>query len=120
MASESMLRQSTYLRRGGCNVFKEGKSNSLPLSIWTEDDIWAYIRKYNVPIADIYGKGASRTGCAMCGYGCTHKNDNRFKLLYELYPKMYLMCMSYQNNGYTYRQALNMIGIILPDQELSF
>lgn len=120
MASESMLRQSTYIRRGGCNVFKEGKSDSLPLSIWTEDDIWAYIRKYDVPIADIYHKGAGRTGCMACGYGCTRKGDNRFNLLYELYPKVYQMCMSYSNNGFTYRQALNAVGVILPDQELMF
>ena len=47
MASESILRQQSYLIQGGCNVFGEngGKSKSLPLSIWLEEDIWDYIRE---------------------------------------------------------------------------
>lgn len=124
MASESLLRETTYIRQGGCNVFSEsgrGKNESLPLSIWTEDDIWAYTKRRNLKIADIYYKGAKRTGCMFCGYGCQFKDDNRLELCYNLYPKMYNHFMGYLNNGVTYREALRKVlavnGLYLPDKK---
>lgn len=130
MACESDQRQTTYIKQGGCNVFGEGgkKTKSLPLSIWLEDDIWAYIKQRNLKIADIYYKGAKRTGCMFCLYGAHFKDDNRLDLCYKLYPKMYKMFMSYTNNGVEYREAarkvLSVCGKTLPDEnkqlELNF
>lgn len=122
MASESQLREKDYIRHGGCNVFAEGGRNkSQPLSIWTDDDVWAYIRKYNVPIAEIYHKGAKRTGCVGCGFGAHNPGDGRFTLLRDQYPKAYAMVMSYTNNGETFREALRkalaVTGKTLPDEE---
>lgn len=120
MASESLMREKMYIRQGGCNSFKGGRIKSLPLSIWLEDDIWAYIKKRNLKIADIYYKGAKRTGCMFCGYGCQFKDDNRLKLCYKLYPKWYNYFMNYTNNGVTYREALREVlavnGLELPDE----
>lgn len=121
MASESKLREKTYIRRGGCNVWGEN-ANSHPLSIWTDDDIWQFIRENNIKIADIYNKGAQRTGCAACGFGCQFKNDTRLQLLYDLYPKYYEMVMNFANHGITYRQALRRMlsvnNLTLPDERL--
>lgn len=121
MASESLLRTNNYIKRGGCNVWGEN-ANSHPLSIWTDDDIWQFIRENNIKIADIYNKGAHRTGCAACGFGCQFKNDNRLQLLYDLYPKYYEMVMNFTNNGITYRYALRRMlsvnGLSLPDERL--
>lgn len=123
MASESILRETTYIRQGGCNVFGENgrKIKSLPLSIWLEDDIWDYINERKLNIAEIYKKGAKRTGCMFCGYGCQFKDDNRLKLCYELYPKWYNHFMSYTNNGVTYREAMRKVlsvnGLELPDEK---
>lgn len=123
MASESILRETTYIRQGACNTFGEngGKIKSLPLSIWLEEDIWKYIEKRNLKIADIYYKGAKRTGCTFCGYGCQFKDDNRLQMCYEMYPKMYEMFMNYTNNGITYREALRKVlavnGLELPDEK---
>lgn len=123
MASESLLRQTSYIRQGGCNVFGEKgkKTKSLPLSIWLEDDIWEYIKRRNLNIADIYQKGATRTGCMFCGYGCQFKDDNRLDLVYRLYPKWYNHFMNYTNNGVTYREALRSVlavnGLQLPDEK---
>lgn len=93
-----------------------------PISIWLEDDIWAYIKKYNIEISDIYHKGAKRTGCVGCGFGCQFKKDNRFDILYHNYPKYYEMIMNYTNNGHTYREAIRQIydiqGKTLPDELL--
>lgn len=121
MASESIMREKTYIRNGGCNVFSAGAPKSKPLSIWLEDDIWAYIKERNLKIADIYNKGAKGTGCMFCGYGCQFKDDNRLELCYKLYPKMYNTFMNYTNNGTTYRQALRKVlavnRLTLPDEE---
>lgn len=121
MASESLLREKTYIRRNGCNVFGEN-ANSHPLSIWTDEDIWMFIQEHNIKIADIYNKGAQRTGCVACGFGCQFKHDNRLQLLYDTYPKYYNMIMNFRNNGITYRSALRkmlaMSGLLLPDEKL--
>lgn len=123
MAEESKMRENDYIRRGKCNSFGEngGKIKSLPLSIWMEQDIWDYIKDRNIAIADIYSKGATRTGCMFCGYGCQFKNDNRLKLVYDLYPKFYNLFMNYTNNGVTYREAMRKVlsvnGLYLPDEQ---
>lgn len=122
MASESNLRETAYIRNGGCNVFDSSKgAESNPLSIWTEEDIWAYIKLRNLEISEIYHKGATRTGCVGCGFGTQFADDTRFELLYNLYPKYYNMVMSYTNNGVTYREAvrkmLQICGEHLPDEQ---
>ncbi len=120
MASESSMRKSLYVRSGGCNILSGKRMVSNPLSIWTEQDIWNYIRDQKLPIADIYYKGAQRTGCMFCGYGCQFKNDNRLQLIYDLYPKMYQRFMGYTNNGVSYRvglrDVLSINGLSLPDE----
>lgn len=105
---------------GGCNTF-DGKVESMPLSIWLEKDIFDYIHQRNLDIADIYHKGAVRTGCMFCGYGCQIKGDNRLNLVQSLYPKFYQLFMNYKNNGVTYQEALEKVlqvnGLQLPNQE---
>jgi 3'-phosphoadenosine 5'-phosphosulfate sulfotransferase (PAPS reductase)/FAD synthetase len=120
MADESAMRAIHYRNRGGCNTF--GKvAKSLPISIWTERDIWDYIKMRNIPISEIYHKGAKRTGCMFCGFGCQFKNDNRFQLLIREEPKAYAHCMSLKNNGVSYREALRDVlsvnGLYLPDEQ---
>lgn len=57
----------------------------------------------------------------LCGYGCQIKDDNRLKLVMDLYPKAYQMFMNYTNNGITYREALRKVlavnGLELPDEK---
>lgn len=120
LASESKLREKTYIRRGGCNVFGYN-ANSQPLSIWNDEDIWQFIKQNNIQIADIYNKGAQRTGCVACGFGCQFNKDRRLSLLYNLYPKYYDMVMRFENSGVTYREALRKMlavnGLELPDEK---
>jgi 3'-phosphoadenosine 5'-phosphosulfate sulfotransferase (PAPS reductase)/FAD synthetase len=105
MAEESMLRQSMWLRRG-CNAFDGKRPISNPMSFWTEQDVLWYIKKYNLPIATVYGDivedgnklkttGCSRTGCIFCGFGChLEKHPSRFELLKETHPKQYDYCLN--------------------------
>lgn len=116
MAGESDLRKRQYIRRGGCNSFQNNHIASYPISIWTDADIWAYLRKFKVPYCELYDKGHTRTGCMFCGFGAHIEKISRFELLYDLHPKAYNVFMNYQNNGYTYREALRAIGVQLPDE----
>ena len=92
-ASESRLREITYLQNG-CNSFK-GKIQSRPMSIWNEDDIWAYIKKYNLKYATIYDKGQARTGCMFCMFG-THleKEPNKFQCMAKTHPTLWNYCIN--------------------------
>lgn len=116
-AEESRLRLQKYLKTG-CNDFDSKKIASYPLSIWTEMNIWEYIRKFEIPYSPIYNvPGVKQTGCMFCGYGCQEEKGcfNRFDILNYLHPKAYQSFMNYTNSGVTYREALEYIGIILPD-----
>lgn len=55
--------------------------------------------------------GCSRTGCVLCGFGChlEKEQDARFLKLKESHPKLYGLLDVIENNGYTYRQALEWI-----------
>ncbi|MDR3266276.1 MAG: phosphoadenosine phosphosulfate reductase family protein [Tannerella sp.] len=114
MAGESRLRLQKWLQHG-CNLFDTDKAASYPLSIWSESDIWAYIRKFNLPYRPIYDLGLRRTGCMFCGFGCHIKGDRRFYFLKETKPKIYEYFMQMQNNGVTYKEALQYLGIDFPD-----
>jgi 3'-phosphoadenosine 5'-phosphosulfate sulfotransferase (PAPS reductase)/FAD synthetase len=122
MACESVQRERLYINRGGCNVFRSNaKSDSQPMAIWLENDVWNYIRRFKLPIAEIYNKGLDRTGCFGCGFGSYRTEDERFKILLREYPKCYDMVMNYTNNGVTFREALRKAlavnGIYLPDEQ---
>ncbi|MDR0874154.1 MAG: phosphoadenosine phosphosulfate reductase family protein [Prevotellaceae bacterium] len=114
MASESRLRFQKWLKTG-CNSFETNLIASYPLSIWTENDIWAYIRRLNIPYCNIYDKDVARTGCMVCGFGCHIKGDRRFYFLKENNLKIYEHFMKMTNNGISYKEALQYCGIDFPD-----
>ena len=108
LASESRQRTLGYVQQGGCNFMKESGKNrprSLPIAIWKDEDVWAYIRDRHLSLPDIYDKGAERTGCMGCGFG-VHNQPDRFDLMRKLWPKWYDLIMSYENNGIRYGDAL--------------
>ena len=116
MAGESRLRAQQYVRRGGCNSFSETNTASYPLSIWTDGDIWNYIRTFNIPYCELYDNGHTRTGCMICGFGAQYETErSRFESLYRQHPKAYQIFMGYANNGVTYREALTKTGVKLPE-----
>ena len=37
-----------------------------PIVDWQDDDVWEYIRKYNLPYNPLYDRGYHRVGCIGC------------------------------------------------------
>lgn len=106
MASESKQRRSQWLLHG-CNGFDMKHPVSTPMSFWTEQDVLEYIRRYDLPIAPVYGEvvpaangcklcttGCDRTGCIFCGFGAHLDNDVRFIRLRETHPRQYDYCIN--------------------------
>lgn len=96
---ESQLRRTSWLKNG-CNFYGKDTWCCRPISLFTEEDIWAYIKKYNVPYSKAYGNYGdkwSRTGCICCGFGLSFEQKlsdmgikrSRFELLFDYYPNAY-------------------------------
>ena len=120
MASESRLREQQWIKHG-CNGFDMATPTSNPMSFWTEQDILQYIKKYEIPIASVYGDmvyandpeqmriedfgftddsalelkttGCERTGCIFCGFGAHREKESRFERLKKTHPRQYEYCI---------------------------
>lgn len=55
--------------------------------------------------------GCSRTGCVLCGFGCHLEKlgEGRFERLKVTHPGMYKLLDVIENNGITYREAIDWI-----------
>lgn len=106
MAHESKLRRQKWIKNG-CNAFNVKRPSSQPLSFWTEQDIYEYIVKYELPIASVYGEilrdpktdkyylsGVKRTGCIFCAFGAQCRGDRRFLDLKETHSRQYDYCIN--------------------------
>ena len=120
LAEESRVRKQGWIRHG-CNAFESKNPMSQPMSFWTEQDVLAYIVKYAVPIASVYGEivsmgddgnsypaldltghpqcnlkctGCQRTGCIFCAFGMhLEKGETRFQRLARTHPRQYEYCI---------------------------
>lgn len=124
MACESALRRSNWLKTG-CNAYEGENKHSMPLSFWMEEDVLAYIRENNLPIAKVYGEivedenghlkttGVQRTGCMFCMFGAhLEKSPNRFQRMKKTHPKQYEYCMkSTDEGGLGLGEVLDYIGV---------
>ena len=109
MASESRARAKNFLTRGF--LFEGAKRDYLrgapffhcqPLAIWTDDDIWAYIRRYDVPYAALYDltfvahdgttQRVKRNGCMFCATDIRY-TDNHLYVLRQTHPKAWRTAM---------------------------
>jgi 3'-phosphoadenosine 5'-phosphosulfate sulfotransferase (PAPS reductase)/FAD synthetase len=105
MASESSLRERQYMQRG-CNAFDESNPASMPMAIWTEQDVLQYIVDRGIEYAGCYGEivdnngvlactREDRTGCMFCMFGIQYDGTpNRFQRMERDYPKQYDYCIN--------------------------
>lgn len=107
LAEESNRRLTNYLTYG-CNAFNKKDPSSNPLSFWSEQDIWDYIKLYNLPYSKIYDMGYSRTGCMFCMFGVQNEcTPNRFQKMQITHPKMYDYCINNLGLG----EVMDYIGV---------
>ena len=78
------------------------------MSFWTDDDVWEYIHKYNIPYCKVYDMGYVRTGCIFCMFGVhLDPEPNRFQRLQKTHPKLWRYCMrSWDKGGLGMREVL--------------
>jgi len=112
MAAESRPRQTNFITRG--YLFKSYRPHlggetgdpfwhCNPLQIWTDDDIWAYIKRFNVPYSSLYDMGwtnqngqyhkIKRNGCMGCGTDLLYPN-NHMAMLRCTHPTQWMTFMS--------------------------
>lgn len=110
MAAESHTRMLNLSTRG--HIFassrphiKDGAFYHVsPIDLWTDDDVWAYIRKYKLPYSPLYDmtytasygtkQHIKRNGCIMCGTDIGFKN-NHLAVLRQTHPKAWRSCMEH-------------------------
>ncbi len=124
LADESVNRRLNWYKEG-CNSFKGKDSQSKPLSFWTDQDIYHYLKDNNIPYCPLYGDivenekgelvttGIERTGCIFCGFGAhLEKEPNRFQQLKKTHPKLWDYCMRpIEENGLGMREVCEFMKI---------
>lgn len=90
-ADEGGARQDYFSKFGENNMAAKHPSSN-PILIWTDEDIWNYIKRFDLPYASIYDKGVNRTGCIFCMFGIT-VDRNRFVNLKATHPQLWSYCM---------------------------
>lgn len=109
-ADESDIRADKFNEIGE-NDFTKKIPTSAPLSIWTDDDIWAYIRRYDLPYSKAYDMGYKRTGCMFCMFGIMGERD-RFLKLKATHPRQWEYCMrERESGGLGIKEVLDYMGI---------
>lgn len=105
MGSESYERSKIHK----CNVYDSKRPISMPMLHWNDNDVWEYIKKYNIRYSTAYDKGWKRTGCIFCMYGVhmEDQNNNRFHILKKEHPKLYDYCI----NKLGANEVLDFIGV---------
>lgn len=104
LASDSKEREISYLK-SGCNAYDNKEPKSTPLAFWTEQDVLECIRRYNIPLASVYGDivadadgrlcttGLRRTGCIFCAFGIhmdvRDGHLTRFEQLKTSHPRLW-------------------------------
>ena len=94
---ESDIRQDAWIEKGE-NRDDGDIPASNPLSIWSDDDVWDYIRSRGLPYADVYDRGYTRTGCAFCMFGIMG-DRTRFLKLKASHPDLWTYCMRPMDAG---------------------
>jgi 3'-phosphoadenosine 5'-phosphosulfate sulfotransferase (PAPS reductase)/FAD synthetase len=114
MSDESRLRQqlALYGNENGKKVYPFLRTG------WTEKDIWAYAKKYNIRFAECYYdsvvngvliKALDRSGCEYCNFGVHLDKNDKFERSRALAPKRYENMMKIENNGVTFQEAINLV-----------
>jgi phosphoadenosine phosphosulfate reductase len=75
------LRAAQSITRTNLQILEYDKNNGLikinPLADWSDGDLSAYIKTYNLPVNPLYGKGFKSIGCVPCTRAVKENEDIR-------------------------------------------
>lgn len=76
------LRREQSVTRAGLEVVERDDAHGgilkiNPLAAWTLDDVWAYVRRKNIPYNRLYDAGYASIGCAPCTRAIAPGEDPR-------------------------------------------
>jgi phosphoadenosine phosphosulfate reductase len=85
-AAESARRARTwkplsYFRNSAGRIIK---TLAAPILNWTDDEVWPYIRKHDVPYCPLYDQGYKRIGCVPCPM----QGEKRLREALAAHPKI--------------------------------
>lgn len=86
-AEESARRKQRQLFEPCRN--SRGKFFIHPIMEWSKEDVWEYIRTYNIPYCSLYDEGFERIGCIMCPF----HTPKQLKKDMDRWPKI---CKNYE------------------------
>lgn len=80
------VRRAESTMRQGRSMLEEhrkhpGTYHFLPIVDWIENEVWEYIRMYDLPYCHLYDEGYDRLGCVLCPFEpprITRRNLERF------------------------------------------
>jgi len=102
MAVESRRRSLLWIDYGEYYKVKryfgrnKGMWKALPMALWTEEDVWTYHERFNIPHCKIYDMGHDRNGCWTCGMGAKF---GQFKRLRKSHPRLFKYLMTRTDMG---------------------
>lgn len=67
----------------------KGKFVSNPIIDWTEDDVWEFIKKQNLPYCSLYDEGFKRLGCIGCPMAPVWEREKEFER-WQGFKRMYI------------------------------
>ena len=103
---DSRLRMTNLKQHGSIQDEK-----CTPLGIWSNEDIWQYIRSRKIPYCHIYDMGYAATGCIFCAFGIM-QDKGRFVKLKATHPKQWEYCMRpLEEGGLGMEQVCDFLGV---------
>lgn len=76
-------------RRDFENCQMKGKFVVNPIIDWTEDDVWEFIKKYNLKYCSLYDEGFKRLGCIGCPMAPVKEREKEFER-WQGFKNMYI------------------------------
>lgn len=76
-----------------------------PIIDWTTDEVWEFIKEYNVPYCHLYDEGFTRLGCIGCPMGNKHQRIEQFER-WPKYKNLYLKAFEKMLEHRGYREGL--------------
>lgn len=84
LRKEESARRRNYKKLSTNYLIKAKQIN--PIIDWSEEEVWAYIKKYNLPNNPLYKLGFKRVGC----WPCPFKTKKDWLLIKNNFPKLHI------------------------------